>query len=69
MNHKKEFVSALLNTVNTNLVETLWERLKAIFKKMRSTKKFMFYIYGFYFAKNFSKDALLKRKMILKIHA
>ena len=53
VNHKKEFVSALLNTVHTNSVERLWGEIKGYLKKMRSTKKFMFYIYGYYFAKKF----------------
>ena len=56
VNHKKEFVSALLNTVHTNTVERLWGEIKGYLKKMRSTKRFMFYIYRYYFAKNLTKE-------------
>jgi len=56
VNHKVEFVSALVETIHTNTIESLWKEIKTYLRKTRGTKKFLFYIYRFYFTKQLNKN-------------
>lgn len=56
VNHKVEFVSAIFNTVHTNTIESLWKEIKNYLRKTRSTSKFLFSIYRYYFTKQLSRD-------------
>ena len=56
VNHKVEFVSALLDAIHTNTIESLWKEIKTYLRKTRSTKKFLFYIYRYYFTKQLTKN-------------
>ena len=55
VNHKIEFVSALLETIHTNTIESLWKEIKTYLRKSRNTNKFLFSIYRYYFTKKLTK--------------
>ena len=55
VNHRVEFVSAVLSTIHTNTIESLWKEVKNYLRKSRKTSKFLFSIYRYYFTKEVEK--------------
>lgn len=57
VNHKIEFVSLAFNYIHTNTVESLWKEIKTYLRRMKSTNKFIFTIYRYYYTKILEKEA------------
>lgn len=60
VNHKIEFVNKLFQSIHTNTIESLWKEIKNYLRKSRSTNKYLFIIYRYYFTKEISKEIQLE---------
>jgi len=60
VNHKIQFVSTLFEEIHTNTVECLWKEIKNYLKKSRSTSKYLFSIYRYYFTKQIPKNVQIQ---------